>query len=349
MREPIRKTTQMEKPEYDLVRFSQNHSAPLHQSVKWFKPDIDKKVLKQLMRRRDLPALRDTVCLYVLMGISLAIALWFSPTLPSIPFWLIYGVLYASAADSRWHEMGHQTAFKTPWLNHFVYHLACFMIMRNPVTWKHSHARHHTETLMIGRDPEIALMRPPAALKIALNFFGIPDIIDAFKRMSVHAMGKICRDEALYIPETQWKKAILISRIWLAIYAVVVLFSILSASVIPLLIVGGPRLYGSWHFNLTGLIQHGGMKDDVNDHRLNTRTVKMNLFSRFIYLNMNYHLEHHLFPAVPYYNLPALHEELKDQLPPALPSIWTAYRQMLPILWRQLRGEECFYTPQVKS
>jgi fatty acid desaturase len=30
--------------------------------------------------------------------------------------------------------------------------------------------------------------------------------------------------------------------------------------------------------------------------------------------NENYHLEHHLYPAVPWYNLPRLHQELKEEL-----------------------------------
>ena len=50
----------------------------------------------------------------------------------SVPFWLAYGVLYGSASDSRWHECGHGTAFKTPWMNDAVYQIACFMIIRNP-------------------------------------------------------------------------------------------------------------------------------------------------------------------------------------------------------------------------
>ena len=37
------------------------------------------------------------------------------------------------------------------------------------------------------------------------------------------------------------------------------------------------------------------------DHRLNSRTVYMNPISRFIYWNMNYHIEHHMFPMVPYH------------------------------------------------
>ena len=46
-------------------------------------------------------------------------------------------------------------------MNDAVYQIACFMIMRNPVTWRWSHARHHTDTIIVGRDREITVMRPP--------------------------------------------------------------------------------------------------------------------------------------------------------------------------------------------
>ena len=34
-------------------------------------------------------------------------------------------------------------------------------MVRNPVEWRWSHARHHTDTIIVGRDPEIVAMRPP--------------------------------------------------------------------------------------------------------------------------------------------------------------------------------------------
>jgi nitrite reductase/ring-hydroxylating ferredoxin subunit len=55
----------------------------------------------------------------------------------------------------------------------------------------------------------------------------------------------------------------------------------------------------------------------------------MNPVFRFLYLNMNYHVEHHMFPSVPYYNLPALHEEIKAYLPPPKTSVLAAYRELL--------------------
>ena len=151
------------------------------------------------MQKSDAIALRDTVLWLGLMCLSacLAIALW--PTWWSAPFWLVYGVLYGSASDSRWHECGHQTAFKTVWMNTFVYHIASFMIMRNPIVWRASHVRHHTDTIVLGRDPEIVAMRPPDLLRIALLFISVSDIFSSFKRIITHACGKIDPEEAMYV------------------------------------------------------------------------------------------------------------------------------------------------------
>ena len=88
---------------------------------------------------------------------------------------------------------------------------------------------------------------------------------------------------------------------------------------------------------MTGLLQHGGLADDVTDHRLNSRTVYMNPISRFIYWNMNYHVEHHMFPMVPYHALPELHELIKHDLPAPTPSILEGYREMIPAFLRQLQ------------
>ena len=54
------------------------------------------------------------------------------------------------------------------------------------------------------------------------------------------------------------------------------------------------------------------------DHLLtSSRTVKTNLIERFFIAphNVGYHLEHHLYPGVPYYHLPRLHKLLMDLLP----------------------------------
>ncbi|EBW1490438.1 fatty acid desaturase, partial [Salmonella enterica subsp. enterica serovar Enteritidis] len=70
--------------------------------------------------------------------------------------------------------------------------------------------------------------------------------------------------------------------------------------------------------------------------------VHMNPVSRFIYWNMNYHVEHHMFPMVPYHALPRLHALIKHDLPAPTPSILAGYREMLPAFLRQLKNEDYF-------
>ena len=96
-------------------------------------------------------------------------------------------------------------------------------------------------------------------------------------------------------------------------------------------------MYGAWVHIITGLTQHGGLAEDVLDHRLNSRTVMMNPVLRFIYWNMNYHVEHHMFPMVPYHQLPKLYEDMKPFTPPANTSVINAYREIIPALLRQAK------------
>ena len=107
------------------------------------------------MRRDDQPAIRDTLIWFAALIVSGGLGYVFWGSWAAVPFFLIYGVLYGSASDSRWHECGHRTAFKTQWMNDAVYQIACFMILREPEIWRWSHTRHHTDTIIVGRDPEI--------------------------------------------------------------------------------------------------------------------------------------------------------------------------------------------------
>ena len=311
-------------------------------AAEWYHSDVPRKEMKSLMARSDAPAIRDTVILFGAMVLfaGFGIALW--PTWWSLPFWLAYGVLYGSAMDSRWHECSHGTAFRTPWMNNALYQVACFCIVRNPVSWRWSHARHHTDTVIVGRDPEIALMRPPAFLRLVANFFGIFDAIQGWIRMLYNATGRLHPEEATYIPESEKPKVIRTARIWTAIYGATLALAVATGSILPLLAIGLPRFYGAWHHVMTGLLQHGGLADNVTDHRLNSRTVLMNPVSRFIYWNMNYHVEHHMFPMVPYHRLPDLHAMISHDLPPPNRSIAAGFGEMWPALKRQLRNEDYF-------
>jgi fatty acid desaturase len=177
-------------------------------AAEWYHTDVPRKVMKELMQRSDAPAIRDTIIYYGLMlvTVGIGIALW--PHWYSAPFWLAYGVLYGSASDSRWHECQHGTAFKTPWMNNVVYEIASFMVMRNSVTWRWSHARHHTNTYIVGMDPEIAVMRPADVPRVAFGFIGIEGAWGYLKGMITNAFSGVTAEEKTFIPQSEWPKVV---------------------------------------------------------------------------------------------------------------------------------------------
>ena len=313
----------------------------------WFRPDVDRDAIRALMVKSDAIALKDTALWLGTMIVTAGIAILLWPSWWSLPFWFVYGVMYGSASDSRWHECGHRTAFKTDWMNSVVYHIASFMLMRNPYVWRSSHVRHHTDTIIVGRDPEIVAMRPPDLVKLLLNIFGLVNLSVFGRRMVLHARGRLHPDEATFVRDQDRRKVFIVARIWIAIYAATAGLALWMGSFLPLMIVGLPMLYGAWHHIMTGVLQHLGLAENVKDHRLNTRTVLMNPVSRFIYLNMNYHVEHHMFTMVPYYRLPDLHALIGHDLPAPEPSIWAAYTRVAPVLLRQLRFEDAVIIPDL--
>jgi len=308
----------------------------------WFRSEVPRKRMKELMRRSDYPAIRDTATWLGLMVMFAGLGIAFWGSWWAVPFFLAYGVLYGSTSDSRWHETGHGTAFKSRWLDEGLYQLASFMIMRDPTVWRWSHTRHHTDTLILGRDPEIAAMRPARLARLLANFLGLVDVPVAFGLMFRHAAGRLTAEEADFVPEPERHKVYRTARIDLAIYAVTIVSAVAFSSWLPVVLIGGPRIYGAFMLNVYALTQHAGMGENVLDHRLNTRTVKMCAVNRFLYWNMNYHVEHHMFPMVPYYRLPELHEEVKHDCAPVYPSLWAAYKEIIPAIVRQLKDQEYY-------
>jgi fatty acid desaturase len=308
----------------------------------WYRSPIPRKRLKELMRRRDGPAIRDTMIWLAALGLTGGLAWHFWGSWWAVPFFTAYGVLYGSSSDSRWHECGHGTAFSTRWMNAAVYHLACFMLVRDPTVSRWSHTRHHTDTLIVGRDPEIVVQRPPNLVALLLNLLAIRSGIAAFGKMLLHTAERLTADEATFIPDSERGKVYLVARLWVLVYAAVIASCFYWGTLLPAMLVGLPSFYGGWLLLVFGLTQHAGLAEDVLDHRLNSRTVYMNPVFRFLYWNMNYHVEHHMFPMVPYHALPALQAALKDDMPPAYDGLWAAYREIIPALLRQAREPAWF-------
>lgn len=295
----------------------------------WYETPMDPSTRARLYRRTDGRAGFDAALWVALLVGSGVLAWWARESWLAVPAFLLYGMLYGGSSDARWHEFGHETAFRTRWLNTVLYYPACFMLLREPTVWRWSHVRHHSDTIVVGRDAEIAFPRPISIVTWLGNLLGLFAVPPLVRRIVRHARGGLDADVAEYVPADQHRRVVIEARVFLSILVAVVGWCVVAGTVWPVLFVGLPTFYGFWLVVFFGATQHAGLRENVLDHRLNTRTVRMNPVFRFLYLNMNYHLEHHMFPTVPYRNLPALHAEIADDLPPPARSTVAAYREIL--------------------
>jgi fatty acid desaturase len=221
------------------------------------------------------------------------------------------------------------------------------MNMKEGTYMRWSHTRHHTETIMVGIDPEIQVMRPANLARVLLDFLWIPDAIQMFRVMILHALGRPTKEAREFVPQSEWRKMFWWSRRYLLIYAGMIVWSIGIKSWLPLLYFPLARLYGGWLHQIFSLTQHAGLAENVRDHRLNTRTVNMNPVFRFLYFNMNYHIEHHLFPMVPFHALPELHERVQGDMPHTYSGLIEAFKEIVPTLIRQSKDATYFVLREI--
>jgi fatty acid desaturase len=91
------------------------------------------------------------------------------------------------------------------------------------------------------------------------------------------------------------------------------------------------------------------MSPDTPDWRLVAHTVEVNPVVRFLYWNMNYHIDHHMYAAVPFHQLPKFHEVLKKGLPESPQSFFAGIRLVLDIKKRQKTEPGFIYKPRLPA
>ena len=317
------------------------------QNKRWVRLKVDPADLRPLMKREDARPFRDMFIWLALMGgfACLTCLLWGS-WYAVIPLY-VYSVLYSTGSQSREHETGHGTAFKTKALNKFFFELTSFMVLRESFLRTKSHDTHHLHTIITARDPEIVTPVPPDYRALLINLFMVDRCTRGLKDTTIHALNLLTKKDRqsgrTALPVGAARKA----RLWIFILAGTVASSLYLSSWLPVLLIGPlPTMFGGSLRHLFALSQHVGLAQNVRDYRLNTRTIHLGPVLGFLYMNMQYHLEHHLYPNVPYYHLPALHELIKDQCPPAYNGLWPVFTEMIPVLWRQ-RKDPNYYIKRI--
>ena len=321
---------------------------------KWHKCQIDIKVLKELSTKSDLKGLQHVSVFFGLLIISGLLAYQTWGTWWSAFWFLIYGNIYCFA-NPLWHETGHKTAFKSKFLNEFFYYISSFMSNFEPTRWRYTHFVHHGNTYSTENpfDHEIEygndLKETPK--RLIINIIPFLDIISFKKHVSFeiiqHAFGIKTRVMLDSIPESARAKSIFNSRVFVIVWLIIILWSIVSLSWLPMLYFLLPQFYGKTLHKLVAFTQHAGLGRNLKDHRLSSREMYLNPILSFLYWKMEYHLTHHMFPTVPSYNLDKLHNHIKDQLPKPNNGLIDAYKEIVPAIMKQKKDKNYFIQKEI--
>ena len=300
---------------------------------------IDKKDLKALMRRSDaIPLIwvAGLVACLLATGSLLYAALgsWWV-----VPATLLHGTVLTVGTYALSHECAHGTAFRTRWLNELVLWISSFFYFEEPYQRRYTHASHHSYTWIHGKDQQMPFARTP------LSFWGWLEEVSCItltwyeiKAFARNAVGDFSPAVRACTPESELAKIAWSARAYVLAYAGLAALCIFGPWSWPLYLIVIPRLVGGPIMGLVILMQHVEMAENQPDILRSTRSFRTNPLMRLIYLNMNYHIEHHLYPNVPFYRLPALNRRIQEQLPEPDPGFLRTNWEVLGLVLRRSLG-----------
>jgi fatty acid desaturase len=327
-------------------------------SIDWYRIPVDRDVLRKATEKSDLRGWLQAGSFLLIFLATTAVSfyffwmkMWVAMIIACYVHSLFHQMVGMSAAV---HELSHGTPFKNKKANEFFYKLFCFLTWNNPVHFRASHMLHHQYTVFRGLDKEV--QQTPVKEKLNwVNYLSWAtfDYKWFWQLMHVnflHVMGKGNVDFFFWDPlfqtdDPRRKDMIRWARFALAGHVVlIVVFAVFHLWVLIYLVSFG-NFFATILGRLTGAIQHTGLNENTPDWRLICHTVKVNPVVRFLYWNMNYHIEHHMYAAVPCFNLPKFHDALVKDLPEGPKSFVGGLRLVHQIKRRQKKEPGYIYSP----
>ena len=317
------------------------NTKPKERKISWYRTPVSREALAALNQRSDWQGLLQTLGYLGLLVLSGAAAWYATGRLAltvTLFLYFLHGTFFAFLLNA-FHELCHKTVFKTMALNRIFLVVVSFLSWNNPILFWTSHQEHHKYTLHPPDDLEVVLpqiLTLEAFLKVAV--VSPWEFYNRLKGTIRRSRGRLDDNwEVALFPESavELRRSLVTwARVQLAGQALIVIVSLLLGLwQIPLLLTLAP-FYGGWLQYLCNNTQHIGLQDNIPDYRMCCRTILLNPFVRFLYWHMNFHTEHHMYAAVPCYNLGKLHEIIKYDLPPS-PGLWAAWQEILAILKKQ--------------
>ena len=311
---------------------------------RWFAPSVDRKTLRGLMKRNDAHGLAFFFAWLGLVCCSGYLVYISERAWTLVPAMVLHGTILSFSYAAS-HECAHGTAFKTRWLNELIFWITSVVFIEEPLYRRYSHTSHHTYTWFNGKDAQKPYGNPVSWWTYLSQTSGLAMPVVSLWALGRIATGKLNDMEREFTPESEVRKMIVNSRWMLLIYSSLVLWAVLFKTAAPFVYFFIPRILGGWLVNLYINTQHMCMNEDIEDHRYSSNTIWCSPLGRLLYWNMNYHIEHHIFPTVPFYSLPALRDEILGELPVNAGGVFSANAKIVGAIRRQKDDPGYFLKP----
>ena len=218
-----------------------------------------------------------------------------------IPFYLSAGASLHGICLFT-HEGVHRTLHKNIWVNNIIGSICGYLVLQTMAGYRVLHLKHH-KYLNTKGDPGLLTTYVSnkyviVAMEWGYFLFGYVAFLTV-------------------IPYQGFKQGSIKDRflIGLDIFFIFFLFW-LSINNLPFVwLIHGwliPMIFVHFMMNIRGMSQHL-MLEDYHDPFKGARTIKAHPIVDFFLCNENYHIEHHLYPSVPWYNLKKVHELIADK------------------------------------
>lgn len=284
------------------------------------RPLLDRSLLRCVQQRQDLPSiirLSLHLSAFLLCAYGVLLVTPHSHAAAALLSVVLGGIWAALFAP--FHECTHHTAFKSAWLNTLGTWLSGFPFGVAPAVYRAFHFDHHRYTQIVHKDPELLFLggQPvswPTRWKTWLRMisgWGLLGLKIGFLTRFPFLASDKWESLAPWAPPDQrltlaWQSG-LIALFWLGLIAAACF---------------GPAGMGWILF--AGLLshpfqaiwvttEHTGLPNE-GSILARTRTMLTWPFFSWWLWNMNFHAEHHAWPAVPWYRLPVIHQEVAAHL-----------------------------------
>jgi fatty acid desaturase len=305
---------------------------------------FSKDEIARLTARSDWMGWRALLFTWGVIGLTfVALARWPHP-LTWLAALVILGGRQLSLAIMM-HDAAHGTLFKTRWLNEVLADYACGSAVGVDIRrYRQHHLIHHSKTgTEADTDRSLSAPFPASRASLARKFLRDLSGVSGIKReyglllMNVGVLRWTVASDVVVLPQQgrTWRDYLDegARNMWKPVAMHLLLLGVLWAA-------GHPALYLAWlgaylttyslFMRIRSIAEHA-CTEESTDMLRNTRSTRAGLLARATVapLRVNNHIEHHLMPAVPYFQLPAMHRMLRERGLVARP---TGYLDVLRIV-----------------